>query len=759
MNKTETTRDLTSEVTMVLDKDAAPLPRSAEQPESPAASVNFTSTVLTKDDILNALSDLIFPSRNVVDDTIALPGEDAPQSEKEHHTQKLEGKHLRNVRESYNIAEPPFASGGQGSISKASDIALGCEVAVKSLNKKHCSNENSRNEFYSEAQLTATLDHPSIIPIHGIYGDDDNGIHLAMKLINGYTLKEYLENISKTYEKKGIRHFDEKRSLRNRIDIFLRVCDAIDYAHSRGIIHCDLKPENIMLGKHRETYVTDWGIARYLEDAAHLEKVNGTPGYIAPEMLLEKRADERSDIYSLGLILFEIVALTPAFIDNELPILLNKVKQGMHEPLKHHFRCRIEPDLAAIVLKAINRNPDERYQTIEALSLDLQHYLANEEVSAHPDNIITRLSRWGVNHRRGMMLSMLLLMLLGASSLTFTLTREITSNIEKQQQDQAVHNVYSNVIETANHIEKQIRHIEYTLELLKLNTLLATQQKSSSASSDISFFVPLERYKNNPPKSLLYSKAYQYKVDPYGVCVFDYHTGKSVSESLLHKFAPAAEKLQAKMLSFLPDTKEENSVDKLYEATQPAKTLYIAMEDGIFACYPGIADIPNNFKPNTRDWYKQAAAHPEQMQWSSPYSDASGHKEMVITCSTAITDTNGKVIGVVAADFSMPRLSEFILSSGQHHTNFICEKMMIDHTGKVVFRKKTKQDSQTADFDDQQTIKRMLLMKHGSLAYKSENGERLLVFSYIKSLKILYVECLDMQKLVESNRTSGKSAK
>jgi len=748
--KDNTTENLTVDATMVLDKDAAPLPRASQTDE--IKSTNFTSAI-TKNDIFNALSDFIFPNRSVVDDTIALLPENAegnitPSSGSSLVLQKL-SKH-------YTLTDEPFAAGGQGSISKASDVVLGCEIAVKSLHKKHCGNENSRNEFYREAQLTAMLDHPAIIPIHGIYGDDNNGMHLAMKLINGYTLKDYLENIKKTYEQKGVHHFDEKRSLRNRIDIFLRVCDAIDYAHSRGVIHCDLKLENIMIGKHRETYVTDWGIAHYLKDAKHLEKVNGTPGYIAPEMLIEKRADERSDIYSLGLILFELVALTPAFIDNELPILLNKVKLGMHEPLKHFFRCRIETDLAAIILKAIDKDPEKRYQSVEDLALDLRKYLANEEVSAHPDNIFTRISRWGVNHRRGMMLSTLLLILLGASALTFTLTREIARNTAQHQQEQAINNVYSNVMETANHIENQIRQIEYNLELLKLNTLLSYVHKNAAQQSDISLFVQLQDYKKAPPATLRYSQSYQYAVDPYGVCVFNYRTGKPVSTDTLHNFAETAVNLRKSMLSFLTPIDGKRAPEMLYTATQPAKTFYIAMEDGLFACYPGIADIPDNFKPNTRNWYTQATGNPMKMHWSQPYSDASGHKEMVITCSTAITDTHGKVLGVVAADFSMPRLGEMILTSGQHHSGFICEKMMINHAGEVIFRKKRNDISSSGDFNDSQLIKRMLVMKHGTLPYSSADGEKLLVFSHIKSLDLLYVECLDMQKVVAYHGSAAK---
>lgn len=134
--------------------------------------------------------------------------------------------------------------------------------------------------------MTAQLDHPAIVPIYSLKSDGENGLHLAMKMINGITLKDYLKQVATHYRLDGVRAFDEEKSLRNRLEIFLKACDALEYAHSRNIMHRDLKPENIMTGEYHETYIMDWGIARpILPQPEGASVLAGTPQYLAPEAI------------------------------------------------------------------------------------------------------------------------------------------------------------------------------------------------------------------------------------------------------------------------------------------------------------------------------------------------------------------------------------------------------------------------------------------------------------------------------------------
>ena len=444
-------------------KSAAPVP--------PESSLRPTKVLIEEEvpaperhSILGDLSNFLFPRRSVVDDTIEIirAAGDEPGSDLKNCG--IEEAPVAEVDELYNVDPKPFASGGQGSVSLAVDRALGCSIAMKSLHEHLLHDSGARQNFIKEAKLTASLDHPSIVPIHGLFRDDKDGMHLAMKLISGHTLSAYLRKIVAIYEKKGVRFFDEQKSLRNRIEIFLRVCDAMEHAHSRNIIHRDLKPENIMIGRHRETYITDWGLAVPVSEGQTLTKITGTPAFIAPEVLTTRKADFRSDIYSLGIILFELVTLKPAFSEKDLPTLLRQVKLGQHAPVTHHFHCHIDNDLKAVILKAIALDPDDRYQQVSQLAEDLRRCLANEETVARPDNLFTRACRWGVKHRRGMLVAMLLLILFVVGGFARMLYREILWSTERRLRDNAIGQAYRDVNATATALGKNLQKIEYQLD-------------------------------------------------------------------------------------------------------------------------------------------------------------------------------------------------------------------------------------------------------------------------------------------------------
>ena len=152
-----------------------------------------------------------------------------------------------------------FAEGGQGIIREGLDLTLGRLVAIKTL-KTQPDDMFTRGQFLQEARVTAQLSHPAIIPIYSLNSDENDGLHLVMKLVDGKTLKSYLEQLDHEYRTVGIDQFDERKSLMYRLEIILRVCDALDYANSRNIMHCDLKPENILIGEFRETYIMDWAL-------------------------------------------------------------------------------------------------------------------------------------------------------------------------------------------------------------------------------------------------------------------------------------------------------------------------------------------------------------------------------------------------------------------------------------------------------------------------------------------------------------------
>ena len=289
-----------------------------------------------------------------------------------------------------------FAEGGTSTISIARDKNLKRLVAVKSLKRDADNFEERLAAFVTEAKVTAQLDHPGIIPIYGLSCDDDNGIYLIMKLVDGKTLREYLKNATLNYRVQGIESFDADMLLRKRLEIFLRVCDTISYAHHRNVIHRDLKPENIMIGKYMDVFVMDWGLARVLSsDKENVDdKISGTLRYFPPEVLEGKPFDLRSDIFTLGLILQEVVTLQYAVNGKNKDEIIDNILEGNLAPIVHKFNRKIDKPLQTIIRKATAYKLEDRYQTAEALAEDVRRYMTGLSISAGKENLLDRFLRF-----------------------------------------------------------------------------------------------------------------------------------------------------------------------------------------------------------------------------------------------------------------------------------------------------------------------------------------------------------------------------
>jgi serine/threonine-protein kinase len=315
------------------------------------------------------------------------------------------------------------AEGGLGEVYVARDEEVHREVALKQIKAGFAGDLQNRARFLVEAEITGGLEHPGIVPVYGLGTYPDGRPFYAMRLIRGVSLKEAIaqfHNDQATQNDRGRRALALQKLLRR----FLDVCNAMSYAHSRGVLHRDLKPSNIMLGDYGETLVVDWGLAKAI--GHHLEPASspgpgeptltpesgsalqqtiagrrlGTPGYMSPEQA-GGRIDElsaRSDVYSLGATLYAILTGRPPFIDADLPSLLRQVERGEF-PSPRQIRRWVGPALDAVCLKAMALQAENRYDSPRAMAEDIEHWLADEPVSAHRENRSERLARWLRRHR------------------------------------------------------------------------------------------------------------------------------------------------------------------------------------------------------------------------------------------------------------------------------------------------------------------------------------------------------------------------
>jgi serine/threonine-protein kinase len=318
------------------------------------------------------------------------------------------------------------ATGGLGEVLVAHDEELNRKVALKRLQAPHTDNPESRSRFVREAEITSRLEHPSIVPVHAVGKDAEDRPFYAMRFIQGDTLRQACTRFHAA-DQPGREPGERRVALRQLLSRFVAVCNTIAYAHSQGIVHRDIKPDNIVLGPFGETLVIDWGLAKEMNESGSSEgegteppiagdgsadtrprgtpptrdgAVMGTPAYMSPEQAAG-RADvlgPASDIYSLGATLYLLLTGVAPYQGRPVPEILDRVKRGDLLPPRQRNKD-ISPALNAICLKAMARQPEDRYPSALALAADVEHWLADEPVSAWREPWTTRLRRWSGRHR------------------------------------------------------------------------------------------------------------------------------------------------------------------------------------------------------------------------------------------------------------------------------------------------------------------------------------------------------------------------
>src|SRR6266850_5715 len=258
-----------------------------------------------------------------------------------------------------------IARGGMGVVYTAEDERLQRRVALKVLDLPGTEGDLA-NRLIREARVLARLEHPGIVPVHDVGTLADGRVFYTMKFVEGHRLDRHIESVASTPD---------------RLRIFLRICDAVAFAHARGVLHRDLKPANIMVGPFGEVLVMDWGLAKILR-----EEVSRGAREADPEATIFEKpkqtanASDASDIYSLGALLRFLLTGNPE--ETSTPAL-----------------ARLEKSLAAICAKATATSPAARYANVSELALDVSRYLDGLAVAAHRESIFEKAGRFYRRYR------------------------------------------------------------------------------------------------------------------------------------------------------------------------------------------------------------------------------------------------------------------------------------------------------------------------------------------------------------------------
>lgn len=322
------------------------------------------------------------PIRNDPHRTLAwakAPGEDGEAEVKGEITAVRE----LGAKDRYVVGKE-LGSGGGGRVLRAYDRALGRTVAMKAMHIDNSLEPKSASRFLAEAQATAQLEHPHIVPVYDFGSLPSGELFYTMREVRRHSLRDALEGI-----RRGSPHYTNEYTTIGLVSILRQVSQAVHYAHVRGVVHRDMKPDNIMVGEYGEVLVMDWGLARILERPARMnlaEKAGieeaghtlGTPAYMPPEQARGEldEVDEQSDVYGLGAILYEMLSLEPPFVaEGPVETMWAVIEADLVSPSQRATDRAVPKELERICMKAMSRDKSARHATARDFAEELEAWI------------------------------------------------------------------------------------------------------------------------------------------------------------------------------------------------------------------------------------------------------------------------------------------------------------------------------------------------------------------------------------------------
>ncbi len=331
------------------------------------------------------------------------------------------------------LLESEIARGGMGVVYRAHQISLNRTVAIKMLIAGQLATPDLVRRFYVEAEAAAKLDHPNIVPIYEV-GELETLHFFSMKLIEGGNLSHLPDSYSLAGQLSATQLRERQRQIAGLV---VKIADALAYAHDHGVLHRDIKPSNILIDTDSEPHLTDFGLAKLIQQGGTrltlTSSVIGSPSYMAPEQAVGAihQITAQADIYSLGAVLYELLTGQPPFLGETV---VETIRQVTDQPptRPRSLNGRIHPDLETIAIRCLEKEPHRRYASAADVGLELRRFLQGESIVARPVGPMRELWRWANRNRRvSLMAGMLLLaLLIGTAGVAWQSRRATLANRE-----------------------------------------------------------------------------------------------------------------------------------------------------------------------------------------------------------------------------------------------------------------------------------------------------------------------------------------
>lgn len=587
--------------------------------------------------------------------------------------------------------------GGMAKVHSARDTELLRKVAIKSMGADIGRDAGMRARFLREVQITAQLEHPHVVPVYSLEAAAEGLPAYTMKLIQGRTFEDYLEETIAAYRSGG--KPDEAHDLPTRLEHFLKVCDAIGYAHDKGVVHRDLKPANVMLGRHHEVYVMDWGICRLMSEsgkqtllatAASVDQdaartlaglIVGTPRYMAPEQAEGRNEDigPATDQCALGLMLHELVTLQAPYAGEHAVEILINAARGQVEPMTPAFPGMPVPrELRAIVARATSREPARRYPSVHALAADIRRYLHGEAVQAKPDNLWQRSARFLGRHRQATLLALFAIIALATSAFSLLLwqqERDLQAAHAREQREAAL---LGSVARQGDRLQTRLLILQGELDALA--AMAAQLVQHGRESDDKSYWLSDFQREGGAPQDFGRHPGY---AEPVSLSNGVWFTAPEVSPELVSSQAQRLQNLRryaADLFEHVRATMGSVATDGNRSRQSGVGEFLMALETGLAYRYPGSAVSNGQFDARQRPWYRQAMES-SRAYWGLPFvSVVDGAIKLPV--SHPIREPGGPLLGVVALTLRMDQVMRN-LQSGDAQPG-LRQMMLLDERGTII---------------------------------------------------------------------------